>query len=258
MTGERMESRDSDAGKEEGYLSVRGKETSLNAKIGRRLGYGSRGNVYEAEVSLTEDELREHVWKFALKKFKAADGLSSEENAARAFKNYAYAKKAGLKVPMTYRLGEDKESVLMSLAGNPNTVFWSTDEWRFSLSPDKAERLEEIPNLVELCDGLFWQAFRAAGRGLSLHMDMPFLLVDSRTHRVDFVLGDLDNLVARQDSYSKVAAMNLREIVRCLHKFVVEAVSSEASPSMERIIHDQHIKAENKIELFAISRSSRP
>jgi len=128
--------------------------------------------------------------RFVLKRFIGTQD-KARANAERAFDNYRRAKKAGLKVFPTYRLGEDRTSILMTDGNANSTISLSNNRSlpELGLPPIRDEALP--PSLT---DEIIEHAKLAAGHKILIPSDAYFFLYHQGTQKTDFVLGDLDKL----------------------------------------------------------------
>lgn len=198
-----------------------GKKPSTVQILGnKRIGVGDYGAVYEADVAIGN-----HIRKFAIKKFIPRLGINREEEfAARSIANYQLAKNAGLKVFPTYRLGEDRKTILMT-NGNSDLVICLGSDKGSSLETRGMQRIPEdetnSDNYRHLITGLFDQAIIATKHGLSLgHSDVFFYLVNIHTSELDFVLGDFDMFnVSSNKRGDNLLDDNLAIVVKSLTEF---------------------------------------
>lgn len=165
-----------------------GKVTLVNILNERKIGEGTTGTTYETDV-LVGGRKR----KFIIKRFKGSTVIA-KKNTVRAIENYQMAKKAGLKVFPTYRLGEDGTSILMTNANVDSTI--CVDTLSYSSLPSRGGTKIEIDDdkFEKLANGVFQQAGLAAKHGIYVPVDTFFFLINTETKDVDFVLGDLDTI----------------------------------------------------------------
>ena len=156
-------------------ISPFGKDTSTKVRIDseRRIGGGVFGDTYEAQVTVGN-----HKRTFVIKRFRIVAGLTPEENATEAMRNYDAAKKAGLKVFPTYRLGEDKKSILMTSGNTQDSVCIGTGGDSPKIEDILGTRIEQIADddLHLLVDGVFSQAIQAGEHNIVLPADAYFFL----------------------------------------------------------------------------------
>ncbi len=174
----------------------------------RKIGEGNFGDVYEADVAIGK-----HIRKFVIKKFKDTtvygQNISAEEGANQAIRNYNEAKRAGLKIFTTYRLGENGTSVLMTNASSESTICLTTND-SANLPAMGEPKIEEIEGVQfeTLTNEVFQQAEIAANHGILIYRDAFFFLFNRDTKNVDFVLGDLDIVNRRPNAYSNQRLLN--------------------------------------------------
>lgn len=152
---------------------------------------GIYGMIYRTDTLVSGRPRR-----FVIKKFKKTL-LSAQGNAERAFANYQRAKDAGLKVFATYRLGEDRKSILMTDGSGDSTVCLSNNITLPELGLSKI-RDEALP--LDLVDGIIANAKKASEQKILIPNDAYFFLYDRQAECTDFVLGDLDTLGKDVDS----------------------------------------------------------
>jgi len=200
--------------------------TAVTLEKGAKLGEGAFGSVFEATVGIGDKKKR-----FVVKEFKDGDLAGSPDDTAEnrakdALEHWAAAKKAGLKVFPTYRLGEDGKSVLMT-SGH--------DDARICVDPfpdDGAtvekfgrEKLQDIAGFDRLFEDLLKESRKAADHQIDIFPDAYFFLVDRNDDSVDFVLGDTDFLVTTPGAHPKdYATANLRRARLVLGSFIEKNV----------------------------------
>jgi hypothetical protein len=194
-----------------------GKKPSIvNVLKERRIGEGSFGRTYVADVLIGR-----HNRRFIIKKFKG-DTQTAEKNAARAIENYRLARDAGLKVFTTYRLADDKTSILMTNASIDSTICIGSDSFSHlpSFGEDKIQNLE-MDKFQTLLDGVYNQALIAASHDLVIHPDSFFFLFNKESGSLDFVLGDLDLIHKKpRSSFSYLLLVNLDYAEMAISAFV--------------------------------------
>ncbi len=167
------------------FFHKKGKATPVRILDEKQIGSGMFGDTFEAQV-LVGDKGR----KFVIKKFKRRYNTTAAERAENAMKNYQAAKEAGLKVFTTYRLGEDGTSILMTNANSDDITCLST--LPNTVGDIKIKLTDE--SFESLTDGVFAEAKKAADANIDVYSDAYFLLVGKNSSKLDFVLGDLDNV----------------------------------------------------------------
>lgn len=161
----------------------------------KKIGEGDRAVISEATVIMGDN-----TDVMVIKRFKDVAGISAEEGAARAMRNYKAAINAGLKVFPKYILGEDKQSIWMTPGNTDKDVCIGSIHNR---SPQVEEvlgrKIEAIADedFDELVDGVLSQAVIGGNHNITFESDAFFFLVDRETgSKVDFVVGDLDEVQA--------------------------------------------------------------
>lgn len=198
----------------------------------KRLAGGQRGTVFTVKVKI---ENRERI--MILKRFQPGMNRwtrkeeTANDRAQAAFKNYGLAKSLGLKVFSTYRISEKGESILMT---NGDMEDWwcigTNDE-----SPDLIEKgvgkIEEISNFDSLIEEMYKDVSKAVeAEQLVLYDTYMFLVNKKDRSRVDFVLGDLDNLIPAKESgreleKGKIFEINWRAVLDALKTFIERNLS---------------------------------
>lgn len=150
---------------------------------------GTYGNIFIVMV-----QVRNHVRRFVLKKFKIRDSIDDpQRDSIDALANYQALKSAGLKVFPTYRISENKDSILMTCGNSDDWTCIGSNANTCRLSYFEEDDIDEITNLDELIGELSTQAEKAAKAGLQVFSPIYFFLVHKKDKgRLDFVLGDLD------------------------------------------------------------------
>ncbi len=172
--------------------SDRGKTLSVDVRLedGRKVSQGDYGDIYEVNGFVGS-----HGKKFIVKKFKGKNEKITEYRATKAFQNYEVAKKAGLKVFTTYRIGEDRKSILMTNGNMESAVCIGNNKKSpkaKDLLGDKIGSLGDV-DFQTLVEGMYSQAILAGGQNIKVPADAYFFFVDTKTKsKVDFVIGDLD------------------------------------------------------------------
>ncbi|MBU0732208.1 hypothetical protein KKC88_04995 [Patescibacteria group bacterium] len=204
---------------------------------GEKVGSGHFGDVY-----LVEGKIGNHKKEFVIKRYKddLGDSFDSLMDAKKAFSNHSKAKKAGLKVFPTYRLSEDKNSILMtSAAGEGKYCLAITiDEIDRSYVDSKGfENIKEIPNFEELANNIFKGAVKAAENNIFLYMDSYFFMT-GENEDVDYVIGDLDLVYEMPDVKSEnLNKVNLKAAKKALDQFLATYTDcrDKYKPELEEI-----------------------
>ncbi len=166
--------------------------TAVQIENERKIGSGAFGTCYEADVTIGK-----HKRKLVIKRFYSARG---EEEAANAMRNYEVAKKAGLKVFPTHRLGEDRKSILMTNGSTQTSVCIGINVDSPTTESLFGKRIEHIADedLYKFTDEAFQQAVLAGKKGITFDKDAFFFFVDRATQsKIDFIIGDLDMVNTR-------------------------------------------------------------
>lgn len=221
------------------FRHFEGRETELKILEEKRIAGGAWGEVYDAEVQLGSRKLR-----FVIKRFDPGEECKIKdphEAALASMQTYEKAKKANLKVFTTYRLGEDKKSILMTHAELKDRICIGTNTYKerdnpfsgvVNLEAKGYERLKEIENFEpdpkhpgdSFLEKIFGEAEKAREQGIFLPYESFFFLVDTSENKVDFVIGDLD-LVERN---LLMAEANADKVRIALADFIDTNVSPES------------------------------
>jgi hypothetical protein len=187
-------------------FTAEGKKPSTVHVVDKKwIGQGSYGAVYQADVVIGS-----HARRFAIKQFQYRFRLGIDmgaEFAARSMANYKTAKEAGLKVFPTYRLGQDKKSILMTNGNSGSTICIGSD-FQSSLVAREESRIapgvrsKSFRNLIR---GVLGQAQIATDHNISLgHSDVFFYFINQHTNELGFVLGDFDMLNPSPDENRRI------------------------------------------------------
>jgi hypothetical protein len=166
------------------FRSLKGKERAVKiSKDSKPIQGGSYGDIFNAETKF-HGERGEHIIKEYV----------VPSQAVKSLENYARARKAGLKVFDVYKLERNGKTILMSDGRAKNKICIGSNS-RLTLEGLGYPKIKEIKNFKEFLKSYFSQAIRAAEKGISVHLDVPFFILDKpNLDSLDFVLGDLDNL----------------------------------------------------------------
>jgi hypothetical protein len=200
--------------------------SDLKIEEGKNIGSGSFSNIYEVQVTVGDK-----VKPMILKRFKDNDLGTPSENAQRAFGNYALAKRVGLKVFPTYRLSEDKQSILMTDAGKDADFCSAANNTLHDV-----RRIEKIENIKGIIQDLLGQARIASDNGITLLYDVPLFTIDKETRsKLDFYLGDFD-LISRDSEKARALRHNLDHLCAALTVFIQRYVAQPELylPEIER------------------------
>jgi len=174
-----------------------GKTTPVQIKSEKMIGRGFFGDVFTADTLIKGKK----PWHFVIKRFRDKAEGTAEDYARSAMAKYEVARKVGLRVFRTYRLGEDGRSILMT-NGNDSEVICVGKVAKFP--GEMSSQLVDLgePKLAPLSDAeiealtvrIFDEASKGATNRLHIHTDAYFFIVNRETRAVDFVIGDLDNV----------------------------------------------------------------
>ena len=184
------------------------------------LGRGGFGGVSEAFVEVNDDNVG-----FAIKQY------DSKDEAERAMKNYLEAKKAGLRVFPTCRISEDGLSLIMTTGHKPDWTCVGSNNSNAggSLESLGLSKMESIKNLDDFLEAYFGQAEIADRAGVVIFIDVPFFFVGRGgvDSRLDFVLGDCDNLLkVTNTQFFNLYTTNVNSLSVALEEFLNRNVNN--------------------------------
>lgn len=216
--------------------NTEGESTRIKIISEEEFSGGEFGDIFSAVVNI-DNKSKKYI--FIIKKFKDSSGVYTpfstvkiaEERAENAFRNYKIAKEAGLKVFSTYRLGDDKKSILMT---NGNTTEWiclGTNERSPSLETYGITKMSEIPNFHLLIQYMISEIKKATENGILLYKDCYIFFLNKKTGEVDFVLGDLDQLSKNEMSKDKLFENNIEYGLEALKVFLSRNVEENKAYS---------------------------
>ncbi|OGG72910.1 hypothetical protein A3A38_02715 [Candidatus Kaiserbacteria bacterium RIFCSPLOWO2_01_FULL_53_17] len=207
---------------------------------------GRYSTIHETKVALEGDQKQREI-SLVVKKYRDGphfDGNSDEvdTSAEMVFRKYDICKKAGLKVPPTFRLDLANDSIVMTnynkggniaLASNPNKKAegWITNT-----------KIEDIENLEALLVGLRKQCELAARNHIKLAEDSFFLIFPAKGGVVnaDFVISDLDHVEISQTEANMLLRFNLHSaesFLYCINRDYGNPQLRERLNSFESILN---------------------
>jgi len=195
------------------YSNIEGRSTNnLNVQLTKYIGSGQIGDVYETEINIGNK-----IKKFVVKKFKNTEGVTAIEHANKAFDGYKLAKEAKLKVFPTYRLGEDKESILMTRP-NLDECFVFSPGRDIQTEIKEAEIKLSKEDISKIAHEVFQEAIKASQSGIELYFDSYFFILDKKTTKdIDFLIGDFDNVKKKNsDRVLQENIINADYVLKCL------------------------------------------
>lgn len=165
----------------------------------KKINQGAIGEIFD-----TVTEVGGRKKRFIIKKFFDPETRDGPYNPAigpeRTFENYNVCKRAGLKVFPTYRISQDKKSILMTNAFSDEWVCIGSNQEDSSINLEtfSETKFTEIANFEVFLDSVFGEAIKAAAQDITLPTDCYFFLIQRETSHaakvLDFVLGDLDQI----------------------------------------------------------------
>ncbi|MBU0998689.1 hypothetical protein KKG24_00050 [Patescibacteria group bacterium] len=167
------------------------------------------------------------------KRTKASPLGWSKINAQTAFKNYSLAQKAGLKVFPTFRMGEDKKSILMTTGFLDNQICVSSNN-KITVVELGRPLIKEMGGemLDKFLSTIFTEGLKASQKQISLHSDMFFFILSKdEPTKIDFVLGDLDNLRKEEKLIptESIKSDNMINIKKALYHFCEKNINRNFS-----------------------------
>lgn len=190
------------------------KETEVEIISETFIGKGAFGEVFDTVIKIGGKK-RRLIRKRYFDTLFANDRPSAIENIKSAVKHYSMAKNAGLKVFPTFRINEDQKSILMTTGFSDDKICISRKEGNEFMSVTEFGKplIKEIRNLDEFISKLFAEGLKAIKNGISIFHDVPFIILSKEEPTtIDFVLGDLDNLLEKEKTKTegKVNIMQLK------------------------------------------------
>jgi hypothetical protein len=165
-------------------------------------------------------------------------GSRGQEYAEIAFSNYSAAKKRGLRVFPTFRLAEDKKSILMT-TGHTSEWLCVSRNYAHDTSVETfgEQLLERIDGMQDLAEKIFQEAVLAARVDIRIYADAYFFLVNMKNKgQIDFVLGDFDHIEPLEEEATKQLIHNLQETKKALVDFILHNLTpDERAPNLETI-----------------------
>lgn len=228
--------------------SFENKDVSFKKHTGKEKAYkvveevlfadGAFGKVFYTLVDTGQHKISgDRILKrFIVKKYSHShsDAISDEdyedrikEDTKHAFQNYTFAKKAGLKVFPTFRMGEDEKSILMTTGFSDDKICVGTNSL---LKTEDFEKplIKNIANVDNFLDSFFKEGSKAAQRGIGFYFDnFFFMLSKEEPTKIDFVLGDFDNLQKwKGRDENKISEENMENIKHALEDFCQRNIDS--------------------------------
>ena len=174
-----------------------------------------KGNF--AEIFMVTIKIRNQLYPFIVKKF-FPRVFSAAEDAVHIWE---VAKDHGLKVFSTYRLSEEGGMILMTMGHTEKWICIGTNEGSRLLSDFKENFMESIDNFPEILLAMLHEAEKAAKARIALSSDCFFFLVDrDKKRRLDFMIGDLDNVMQSSTNYDGLFFGNYANIKQALQFFI--------------------------------------
>lgn len=207
----------------------------------QNLGQGFFGKVYRVNIEKNNPVgRRSRKAEFALKEYHPDDEYPEMtiNDTTHAFANYKILKKAGIKTFRTYRISEDKKSILMTLK--------ETDGW-YIFDPSESQIVEylditkrsEILNFDNFIEDIINNIKLLNLNNITIDKDCPFFLVKEKNEKleVDFIIADVD-LIEQHQNIEK----NKQVFIDALERFIRKIISNEETAKLyiekmkERII----------------------
>ena len=219
------------------FLNIHGRESMANVLSKTPIGDGGFSRVYEVEV-----EIGGHKKKFAIKEYKGLTDSDKRAHAKKAFDGYKLCQNAGLRVFPTFRLGS-KGRIIMTLGRIGKFLV---------IGNDNRTIIDRASNFKELMRDVFEEADRAADGGVMLYADAYFMIVeecDGLGQRLDFVLGDFDNV--RRSNEDKIHRDNRSQAEYFLELAIknnfAENIREESLRSLALYFHELETRSQDDL-----------
>lgn len=178
--------------------------------------------------------------------------FKNPEKSADALSNYTIAKKAGLKVPPTYRIDESDQSIYMTNLNKGDHISLSANN---EVPPEaRGISIESIPEGFDsFLDQYFSQAIIATKNGLNLYYDMPMFTFKKNTEKpdIDFYIADFDTSFTRgipAENQLDLLADNFDQLQGSLLGVVIELASNDLWPHIRTEILEKRADIQKNYE----------
>lgn len=231
--------------KEVTFKKNTGRETTVKIISEVPINSGAHGNIFNTIV-----EINGHRKRFIVKMY----GSKFSPKITNAVKNYSLAKRAGLKVFPTFRISKDGQSILMTTGFSENKICVGSNN---IVTVNNLERplIKKFENVDEFLSKIFQEGLKAAQRGIGIFKDVLFFILSKNDPtKIDFVLGDLDNLSeiypTNPTKYTGIENMgNIREMLVEFCRKNVDPVIAGNFVSQIEYYYNQAVKNVNESEL---------
>ncbi len=198
--------------------------TSVEILNEQRISGGLYGDIFDVTASINGKERRFIQKKFNERPLSGGGKRSPEEKAVSAFNNHTRAKELGAKVLPTYRISEDKKSVLMTFAHSDDITCIGTNTEGSRLSDFNKPKIIALPGFEDFVRTYLEHARETGEKRMLIDSDAYFILVDDSEDdvKLDFVVGDMDNI--EFDVSEKHIGTNIAKAKRTLDIFLYKNV----------------------------------
>jgi len=209
------------------FKKYTGKETKVHVESETLITQGTFGDIFDTVV-----EIGGHRKKFIVKKYTSIgrsekSSILPEEyieemlrnDTTMAFERYSLAKKAGLKVFPTFRIGEDEKSILMTTGFSDNEICVGTNSM-VSVKNFEKPLIQKIENVDQFLADFFAEGLKATQQGILLYFDVFFFILSKKEPtKVDFLIGDFDNFSQPGYEIKNLKYRNMEQIRNALEDF---------------------------------------
>lgn len=223
--------------------------SNIEIKRRQRIGEGAYGTVDLVNCDVVRGEKRRPI-ALVVKTYKDSEFATNESDAQEALQNYNILKNAGLKVFPTCRISEDAKKIVMTSGMNDTTVCLGTNAGSSTMDDFQEQKLNMVNEFPHFLKEFFGQATIATEHDILLERDAYFLLVDTLSHTLNFVLGDvdevyqvdyqvyypdksMDNDAFRARAYQELLKSNFLVLRSILQKFLPHVVVDSEQLSVE-------------------------
>ena len=161
---------DSQFEKPKTFTKHTGKETAVSIVNEIPINNGAFGEIFDTVIKINGRKKRFIVKKY-FDKSKIRDRPIATINAQTAFANYSLAKEAELKVFPTFRIGEDKRSILMTDGFSDNQICIGSNNSK-SVIDFEQPLIGKIKDEDKFLSAFFSEGLKAGQKGIRLYFDM--------------------------------------------------------------------------------------
>ncbi len=192
-----------------------GKESAVKVITETLIDGGIYGNIFDAVI-----EIGGHKKRMIIKRYLDESDHAAKQEAQTAFNNYMAAKKAGLKIFPTFRIGDDQRSILMTTGFKDGNLCIGNNS-RKDIRHFGAEPLKRIEQTDKFFKDFFSEGLKAAREKLIIAADAPFLIISkAQPTKLDYVIGDLDDVLPHDNLiWEELKHLNLENLRRAILRF---------------------------------------